>query len=77
MLLILRCALTIGAIYALSPLRDPLPPPPAAAGMLARLWPSLNEGARQAIVDSATREAAERAAAALRAAQPPGSPMRP
>lgn len=68
---LLRCAAAIAAVYALSPVRDPLPTPPplpAPAQDAARAWSSLPEPARQAILDGLAREASERARAAL----PPG-----
>ncbi len=63
----LRCAAAIAAIYALSPVRDPLPPPavPAPAGDAARAWSSLPEPARQAVLEGLAQAAAERARAAL------------
>jgi hypothetical protein len=90
MLLLLRCALTIGAIYALSPLRDPLPSrlplpshatlpsalPSASGDLLGRLWPALDERTRASIVASAAREAADRAAAALRSVEGLDKPQR-
>ncbi len=78
MLLILRCALVIGAIYALSPLRDPLPvaPPTTGEGLagaeaLARTWSALPEETRRALAAEATRQALARARAAV------GDPDRP
>ncbi|KAA2236265.1 hypothetical protein [Salinarimonas soli] len=75
MLTIVRCAVVIGVIYALSPVRDAAPGAPPAAktslqpGDAARLWEAVPENARRALLDTLAREALDRAAGAERTAR--------
>ena len=75
MLTIVRCAVVIGVIYALSPVRDPAPEaPPAAkapvqAGDAQRLWEAMPESARRALLETLAREALDRAAGGERPAR--------
>lgn len=81
---LLRCAVAIGVIYALSPVRDPLPPAsrlpgapalsevPARVETLSRLWGTLPAPTREILMDEAARAARERAGEALR-----GAPEKP
>jgi hypothetical protein len=68
---VLRCAVAIGVIYALSPVRDPVPslqaPREALAGVDAatRALSSLPEPARRAVIEEAARQARSKAETAL------------
>jgi len=66
MLTIVRCAVVIGVIYALSPVRGSMPDAPALPREVedaSRLWSAMPESARRALLDALARDAAERGAA--------------
>jgi len=68
---VLRCAVAIGIIYALSPVRDPVPALQAPRETLAgvdtatRALSSLPEPARRAVIEEAARQARSKAETAL------------